>query len=143
LTRFGKLSFAEAIGLIETRLREAASTLRLMRLVRHDLPDKVRAKWPPVVHDWLAYDGALAKDRQWVAVNRPRVPAPDEIDRLNQAMGWLWAVKNGDRLVVMARAIGVSWRQLEDRDGRSVRTLQHVHSGALEAILVSLAEEGG
>ncbi len=141
MTRFGKLSFAEAIGLIETRLREAVETLKDMMLERHDLPDKVRSAWPSVVHDWDAYSGELMKFRQEHAVNRPAAPSPDAIDRMDQAMKWLLAVKNGDRRIVMGRAAGFSWRQLEDKDGRCMRTLQNVHSGALEAILTSMVEE--
>ena len=140
MKRFGKLSFTEALVLIETRLCEAASTLRLIRLVRHDLPDKFTSAWPDVVHDWNAYGGALAKFRTEHALNSAPIPGPDEIDRMDMALRWLWAVQLGDRPIVMGRAEGYSWRVLEDRDGRCTRTLQHVHSGALEAILASMME---
>ncbi len=141
MTRFGKLSFAEAIGLIETRLREAVSTLRLIALGRHDIPDVMRSGWPEVVHDWMAFGGEVMKQRLKDAVNRPPIPSPDEIDRMDQAMKWLLKVKHSDRAIVVGRAQGYSWRQLEDKDGRCVRTLQAVHSGAMEAILAGLMAE--
>lgn len=141
MTVFGKLSFAEAVGLIETRLREAAQTLGVIRLTRGDLPNGYSSSWPDVVHDWAAYGGEVAKQRQKDAINRPGAPSPDALDRLDQAMVWLWAVKHDDRPVVMARAAGCSWRQLEDRDGRCIRTLQTVHQVALEAMFVRAMEK--
>ena len=140
--RFGKLSFAEAIGLIETRFREAVSTLRLIQLSRHDVPDKVCSAWPAVVHDWNAFGGELAKFRQEHAINTPPIPAPEEIDRLDQAMQWLLEVRNGDRAIIMARAEGRSWRWLEDRDGRSARALKEAHERGLEGILGALMAGG-
>ena len=142
MNRFGKLSFAEAIGLIEIRLREAASTLMLIPFDRHDVPDSYVCAWPEVVHDWNAYGGALAKFRQEHAVNRPLIPSPDEIDRLNQAIEWLLKVRSGDKGIVMARAEGRSWRWLEDRDGRSARALKRAHERGLEDILGALMAEG-
>jgi len=141
MTVFGKLSFAEAIGLIETRLREAARTLSVIRLARGDLPNGYSSSWPDVVHDWAAYGGEVAKQRQRDAVNRPAAPSPDAMDRMDQALRWLWAVKNGDRPIVMGRAAGASWRGLEDKDGRCIRTLQTVHAVALEAIFVMVVEK--
>ena len=142
MNRFGTLSFAEAIGLIEIRLCEAASTLRLMPRERHDIPDGYGSAWPEVVHDWNAFGGELAKFRQEHAVNTLPIPSPDEIDRMDQAVNWLLEVANGDRAIVMARAQGRSWRWLEDRDGRSTRALRKAHESALEGILGMLMEEG-
>jgi len=141
MTVFGKLSFAEAMGLIETRLKEVAWTLNLIRTTRHDIPDEYSSAWPEVVHDWTAYGGEVAKQRQKDAVNRPPVLSAEALDRLDQAMMWLWAVKRGDRPIVMGRAAGFSWRQLEDNDGRCIRTLQIVHDVALEAIFARVMEK--
>lgn len=143
MTVFGKLSFAEAIGIIETRLGEAARTLNVIQLARGDLPNGYSSTWPDVVHDWTAYGGEVAKQRQKDAVNRPAAPPPDALDRLDQAMNWLWAVKRGDRPIVMGRAAGFSWRQLEDHDGRCIRTLQTVHQVALEAMFARAMEKEG
>ncbi len=140
MTVFGKLSFEEAMGLIETRLAEAARTLTFMRLARHDMPDGYFNAWPDVIHDWMAYGGEVAKQRQKDAVNQPAAPSPDAVDRMDQALKWLWVVKRGDRPLIIARATGLSWRQIEDRDGRGVKTLQTVHQVALEAIFRSLIE---
>ena len=141
MNNFGKLSFAEAIGLVETRLREAAWTLYLIHTERHDLPDGYCSSWPDVVHDWTAYGGEVAKQRQKDAVNRPAVPSPETLDRLDQVMLWLWAVRHDDRPIVMARAAGASWRGLEDKDGRCVSTLKTVYAVALESMFVRAMEK--
>lgn len=141
MNNFGKLSFAEAIGLIETRLREAAWTLYLIHTERHDLPDGYSSAWPEVVHDWAAFGGEVAKQCQKDAVNRPPLPSPEALDRMDQAMMWMWAVKNDDRPIVMGRAAGASWRTLEDRDGRCVRALQTVYQVALEAMFIRSMEK--
>ena len=143
MNRFGKLSFAEAIGVIETRLIEGAATLLLMRLERHDLPDGYSTAWPAMVNDWLAYGSEAMKQRQEDAVNRSPIPSPDKIDMAIMAMRWLWGVRAKDRPIVMGKAMGFSWRKLAGKDGRSVRTLQTAHETALEAILARLIEEGG
>ena len=141
MNNFGKLSFAEAIGLVETRLREAAWTLDLIHTKRHDLPDGYSSSWPKVVHDWSAYGGEVAKQRQKDAVNRSPLPSPEALDRMDQAMMLLWAVKHDDRSVVMGRAAGASWRGLEDRDGRCVSTLKTVYTVALEAMFIRAMEK--
>ena len=141
MDNFGKLSFAEAIGLVETRLREAAWTLYLIHTERHDLPDGYSSSWPEVVHDWSAYGGEVAKQRQKDAVNRSPLPSPEALDRMDHAMMLLWAVKPDDRPVCMARAAGVSWRGLEDRDGRCVSTLKTVYAVALEAMFIRAMEK--
>ncbi len=168
MNRFGTLSFAEAIGLIEIRLCEAASTLRLMPRERHDIPDAHGSAWPNIVRsafESYGYEGDPGfnipgepgykegeriipedteeqKRRRWDRLNRRVIPSPDEITRMDQAVNWLLEVANGDRAIVMARAQGRSWRWLEDRDGRSDRAVRKAHESALEGILGVLMEEG-
>ncbi|KKL09796.1 hypothetical protein LCGC14_2562280 [marine sediment metagenome] len=141
MKNFGELSFAEAIALIEARLRMAAKTLELIRRERHSLPDKMRAQWPDVVHDWLAYDGAWAKDRQRDAANSPAIPPPDDIDRMDQALQWLLWVPELSRRVLFSRAVGVSWRALAAEVGLPVIEVRTRHKLALEAILTRIIEE--
>ena len=139
--QFGKLSFIEAIGLIKIRLKMAAETLEDIRRERHSLPDKMRAHWPDVVHDWLSYDGAWAKDRQKNAVNTPAIPSPDAIDRMDQALQWLLWVPELSRRVVFSRAVGVSWRALSEEIRLPVIEVRTRYKLALEAILSRLIEE--
>ena len=139
--QFGKLSFTEAISLIKIRLRMAAETLGDLRRERHSLPDRVRAHWPDVIHDWLAYDGAWAKDRQKEAVNTPAIPSPEAIDRMDQALQWLLWVPELSRRLVFCRAVGVSWRALAVEIRLPVIEVRTRYKLALEEILRHLVEE--
>ena len=139
--QFGALSFTEAIGLIKIRLRMAAKTLEDIRRDPHSLPDKMRAHWPDVIHDWLAYDGAWAKDRQKEAVNTAAIPSPEAIDRMDQALQWLLWVPELSRRVVFSRAVGVSWRALSEEIRLPVIEVRTRYKLALEAILSRLIEE--
>ncbi|MBM3597341.1 MAG: hypothetical protein FJX35_03955 [Alphaproteobacteria bacterium] len=114
---------------VKARLAEAADTLRR-------LPGGVmRARltgWPEVVRaaaEAYGYDGARM---------RPAAPGPAAISRMDEALAWLFALDLDARRIVWARAGRVSWRRLEDMDGRSHVTLRRVHDRAMAAIARAL-----
>jgi len=113
----------------ETKLRliEAADALR--RLSMNGVkPMGLRAAWPDVVHRFEEAYG-------WTAERmRPPRPSPCEISRMDEAIGWLLWLGGEERKLVWARSAGLSWRRIEDMDGRSVRTLQHLYTAALRRI---------
>ncbi len=117
---------------IQERLREAALTLR--RLREHGLkPQALRAHWPAVVRssaDAYGYYDALAREA---------TPSSEEMERMDEAIAWLLWLEEAERKVVWARACGVPWRALEDRDGRSVVTLRKYWNEALEEIALHLS----
>jgi len=126
---------------IELRLREAVLTLKRVRGNGRDMPAGFTSSWPPVVHDWQAYGGEAMKKRQEDATNRPAAPTPGAIDRMDQALQWLWWVPNGSRIVVVARATGVSWGVLVKKTGHSQIEVRTRHKVAIETILEKLIDE--
>lgn len=112
----------------KSRLAEAADALR--RLSMNGIkPGALRAQWPDVVRQAEEAYG-------WTAERvRPPRPTPAQITRMDEAISWLLWLDGEERKVVWARSIGMSWRRIEDMDGRSVRTLQNLFAGALRRIL--------
>ncbi len=58
---------------------------------------------------------------------------------MDEAIGRLLWLDLGARKIVWARAAGISWRRLEDEDGRSDRTLQTIQAIAIAAVVKRLA----
>jgi hypothetical protein len=112
----------------KSRLAEAADALR--RLNMHGIkPSGLRSQWPDIVHRTEDAYG-------WTAERmRPPRPSPAQITRMDEAIGWLLWLDAEERKLVWARSMGLSWRKIEDLDGRSVRTLQNLFTGALRRIL--------
>jgi hypothetical protein len=109
------------------RLVEAADALR--RLSMHGIkPSGLRSQWPDVIH-------RVEEAYGWtVGRVRPPRPSPAEITRMDEAIEWLLWLDADQRKVVWARSMRLSWRRIEDMDGRSVRTLQNIHMAALQRI---------
>lgn len=112
-------------------LREAADTLR--RLPR-GLARPRLSSWPEVVRDSASL---LASSES--AVRRPSPPSPQAIDRMDRTLEWLMACDEEARRLVWARAMGISWRRLEDMDGRSHVTLRKIVARGHDRIRVLLA----
>ena len=128
-------SFAMVIAMVKARLREAAATLKRMHLERWDYPSQRTAWWPDVVRQ--ASDAYGYQDTHMAR----SVPAPGAIDRMEEVLGWLLWLENGDQRLVWARASRLTWRQLETNDGRSRETLRKVYDKALGVIVAQLAEK--
>lgn len=109
------------------RLVEAADALRRLSM-NGTKPSGLRSQWPDVIHKveeaygWT--DGRV----------RPARPSPEEITRMDEAIGWLLWLDADQRKIVWARSMRMSWRRIEDLDGRSIRTLQNMHLAALQQI---------
>lgn len=112
----------------KARMAEAADALR--RLSMHGLkPSGLRSQWPDIVH-------RVEEAYGWTGERmRPARPTPAQITRMDEAIGWLLWLDEDERKVVWARAMGLSWRRIEDMDGRSTRTLQTLFAAALRRIL--------
>ena len=112
----------------KSRLAEAADALR--RLTMHGIkPSALRSQWPDIVHRTEEAWG-------WTAERmRPARPSPAQITRMDEALRWLLWLDAEERKLVWARSMGLSWRSIEDLDGRSVRTLQNLFTSALRRIL--------
>ena len=140
-----------AFNWLDYRLREAALTLRCLKVARHDLPDGHGTYWPRVVRsvgDAYGYEGdpehpdvqqdtAEQKRRREERLNQ-RVFAVqrERIDRLDEVLPWMLWLTKGQRHVVWGRAEGRSWQQLQH--GQSIRTLQRQRDKALKVLLTRL-----
>lgn len=111
-------------------LREAADTLRRLpsALARPRL-----SSWPAVVRDSAAELSGSDSVRR-----SPIPPSPQAIDRMDRVLGWLLSCDEEARRLVWARATGISWRRLEDLDGRSHVTLRKIVARGHDQIRVSL-----
>lgn len=113
---------------VKARLEEAAETLRAMTLNCRDRPARVVSGWPDVVRQ-----SCEAYGYNEVRV-RPPAPPPARISRAEEAVTWLLWLTDAERRVSWARASAITWRRLEDIDGRSHVTLRKIQSSALECI---------
>jgi hypothetical protein len=108
-------------------LIEAADTLRR-------LPSNFGSKrltfWPDVVH--TSYEIWLAEAH---ARNKMTPPHPAAISRMDTTLTWLLPLSTEQRRIVWARSCGVSWRRLEQTDGRSHTTLRKIYSAGLDQVL--------
>ena len=130
-----KTSFSFVIATVKARLREAAATLKLMRLGRWDYPSQRTAWWPDVVRS--AFDSYPDEKTK----TRDAVPDPAAIDRMEEVLRWLLWMEDGERKLVWLRAERITWRQLETRDGRSRETLRKLYDKALAVIVGRLADK--
>ncbi len=114
------------------RLVEAADALRRLSMSGIK-PSGLRTQWPDVIH-------RVEEAYGWTGERvRPPRPSPAEITRMDEAIRWLLWLDADQRKVIWARSTGLSWRRIEDMDGRSMRTLQNLHATALHRILARRA----
>ncbi len=126
---------------IKLRLREAADVLR--RLPSTIGPKEYGSNWPDIVrstwerwaegYDWHPKSQNRVLGPAKVRL-RPAVPSGAEIDRMDEALGWLKWLGEDEADMVWSRACGITWRSLEDFDGRSRETLRKVCAVGLMVI---------
>ena len=130
---------------VDLRLREAARTIKLLPLDRHDLPDGVKSGWPSYARDVrfaFGYDGdptATKEERSHRQAQRnERVIAIQHarVDRMLEVLDWMLWLEPDERTITWRRAEGQSWNEIKDY--RSIRTLQRIRDRALGAILIRL-----
>ena len=130
----GKGLMSNTVAQIETKLdfdllkawiKEAADTLR--RLPRGHCKSRI-TYWPDVVQT-TTYSFGYNEGNSHLAA-----PEPKAIDRMELFLTWLFACSDEERRVIWARALGMSWRKLEDVDGRSHVTLRRIEDRGLLSI---------
>jgi Domain of unknown function (DUF6362) len=108
--------------LIVERLAEAADVLAR-------LPDaKMRGYYDP----WRRLVGATGSSPS------PAAPAPEAIDRMDQALGWLMWLEREERYLVWMRAEGLPWKRVTHRLGIARTTAWQRWTTALLKISVRL-----
>lgn len=122
-----------SLSTVESALKQAAQTLR-------SLPHKTFAGyasyWPDVVRS--TPESWLARPYQ---NNTPHKSTPREISAMDEVLNWLFILTPEERRIVWARACSISWRALEDHDGRSHVTLRKIHRRGLASIALALDAE--
>jgi hypothetical protein len=109
--------------LVAERLAEAADTLA--RLPEHQASGRYHL-WPRIV-------GAAGADTGLAAA-----PAPEAIDRMDEALGWLMWLEPEERRLVWLRAEGVPWKRISHRLGVGRTTAWQRWTTALLKIVVRL-----
>ncbi|MCP4328386.1 MAG: hypothetical protein GY791_08120 [Alphaproteobacteria bacterium] len=119
---------------VVVRLREAAETIARLRAGPNLRPAGYRSSMPDYVRDAVESYGY---DR---AESRPAIPSPREIDRMDEAFGWLPLIEDRDqRRLVLARAFRVRWAALRPRFGMlSIRRLRQLHDKGIADIVLAI-----
>lgn len=119
-------------------LTEAADTLRRLPFPKNGAPAALRAAWPDVVNDWLAYGYNPARALR-------SAPSQEAIQRLDEVLSWLHWLNRDQRMIVWARAQGWTWRKIIELDdeerlgrGRQERQLRSICGDGYARILSHL-----
>lgn len=113
---------------IKAALREACRILERTPFPKGSRPAQLRAGWPDVVREAADAYGYTATR------NRPALPSPHELDRMDEALRWLLWVDGTERTVLFARACGVTWRDLQQKLDISHVTLAKIHDRGIVRI---------
>lgn len=125
----------KTVAEIELDLREAGRILKRTPFAKGSHPAELRAAWPDVVREAIdAYGYTKVRCRGGI-------PSPLELDRMDEAWGWLWHVKGQERQIIFARANGISWRTLRAFYGLSIPNLQMIHAAGIATIARRVASE--
>lgn len=143
---------------IEERLREAGACLIMMPMPKFGRPAGYRSGMPEPLRDYTDLLAAIvgsespeqAAQEIAEAKNRVRLqPSAAEIERMDEAINWLWLVKGKyRRMLVSARMLYdpirerhiISWRRLSREMGLHRDTLMAYHADAIEEIARRLRE---
>lgn len=116
---------------LKKALRLMGRTLSALPLTNLDKPMGPRSSWP----DYKQKN--IMVTSEYRRVNKPRASAKD----ISEAQYWLSILAKLDtssRRIVMARAMSITWRRLEEMDGRSHTTLRKIEQAALQKILAQI-----
>ena len=89
-------------------------------------PHGHRSSWPDTLREAAdVYARALAQG-QWDRMSaRNGYPDAETIDRMDEALGWLWWIEDGRvRTVVSARAVGARWTWIARDMGKARSTVR-------------------
>jgi hypothetical protein len=131
-----------AVTAVEDRLIEAARTMRRLSLTPRDKPMDYVSAWPDMVQS--VWEAGLDPEGKPVRPRPARIrPSPAQIDRMNEAIEWLFALEAERRRLVWARAMRVRWKQLEFEFGQSRQWLSRRYKDALLDIVVRIGAGRG
>jgi len=129
--------FAETDGDLRDladRLERAVMTLRGLPRDAATGPAGARSAWP----DMIRRSRHVVEGTRRGSAARPTAAAIDDLDRIARLM---WQLTPRHRQLLWARACGVRWAELCQRQRRSRTTLYRDHRHALAALARAEAEE--
>ena len=122
------------IDLVRKALVKAMLVLRMMPLSYQDRPSPLRSQWPEFNRGQEQAGGVM---RRPVRANA----TPQQIAMMEYWLDLMLMLDDDSRRIVMARACRITWRRLEEMDGRSHTTLRKVERRGLEVL--ALHKKGG
>ena len=69
------------------------------------------------------------------------VPPAKEIEKMEETLKWLFWISKEELPIVWARSSGMTWRRLEDIDGRSRPTIKAIYDLGVATIQTNLNRE--
>ena len=142
---------------IEERLQEGMRTLAKLPMGRNARPRHSISGWPGVIHNlWEVYNGMTEMeissrqkeehDKLFVRFMdnsmEPREVTPDQIERMDEALEWLFSIKDvRQRKAVQAAALGASLRRISKLDGRSAEGIRQALKRTYEMLSARLSRD--
>ena len=133
--------------LVRVRMEEACETLARTPIPEGAWPSSHRSWWPPILRNFWEIVNSMneLERRDWMNErNRTRLqPSPQQIQRMDDALQWLWHVKRPrDAQALLAKCSGLSLRKITAADGRSHEGIRIAIDRALGQIATALQREG-
>ena len=122
------------IDLVRKALVKAMLVLRMMPLSYQDRPSPLRSQWPEFNRGQEQAGGVMRRPILAKAT-------PQQIAMMEYWLDLMLMLDDDSRRIVMARACRITWRRLEEMDGRSHTTLRKVERRGLEVL--ALHKKGG
>lgn len=118
---------------LRVHLKQAVKVLKTQPYRKGDRPQGVITSWTFIDLPNTEF-GDVRKKKNLIKAT------PKQISHMHYWVDCILKLDEESRRIVMARAAGISWRRLEEIDGRSHTTLRKVEKTALFSMLDSLED---
>jgi hypothetical protein len=131
------LNKPKTVEWLRERFVDAADTLRRLPKPKGIGGGGLQSPWPDTIREWLAYAGEETQVRR-------AAPSPEAITRLDEVLRMLHDLSPDQRMILWARAEGLTWRRIEYLDrqvrrrGRQDRQLRNIRDDGEARILAKL-----
>jgi hypothetical protein len=122
---------------VKERLKEAADTLRRLKIAGPLKPARPYTSWPDVVRNYFEA-GLDPEGRPQETRVLPARPSPRAIDEMDEALGWLSGLTRDQRIAVFAGAMGIGRSRIARRLGCSRVTVWRYETAGLLRIVAKL-----
>ena len=124
------------IDQVREALVKAMLILRMMPLSYQYEPSRMRSQWPEFNRGPEQVGGVMRRPVRAKAT-------PQQIALMEYWLDLMLVLDDDCRRIVMARACRITWRRLEEMDGRSHTTLRKVERRGLEVLALPDQGEAG